>query len=157
MVAIASMSGAVIAQKPAQYWPQWRGPEATGVSTAAKPPVEWSETKHVRWKVELPGRGTSTPVVWGDRVYVLTAAPVGVDLAASHDSRGTRGQLTPHRMVVMALDRKTGKTVWERVAREETPHEGYHQQFGTWASSSAVTDGEVVIASFESRGIYATT
>jgi outer membrane protein assembly factor BamB len=58
-------------------------------------------------------------------------------------------------MMVLAFDRKTGKTVWERVAREQAPHEGYHQQFGTWASSSAVTDGEVVIASFESRGIYA--
>jgi outer membrane protein assembly factor BamB len=58
-------------------------------------------------------------------------------------------------MMVMALDRKTGKTVWERTAREVTPHEGYHNQFGTYASSSAVTDGEVLIASFESRGIYA--
>jgi outer membrane protein assembly factor BamB len=58
-------------------------------------------------------------------------------------------------MMVMALDRKTGKTVWERTAREQTPHEGHHQQFGTWASSSAVTDGEVLIASFESRGFYA--
>ena len=94
-------------------------------------------------------------MIWGDRVYVLTAAPVGVDLAASHDPRGTKGQIVPHRMMVMALDRKTGKTVWERTAKEATPHEGYHNQFGTWASSSAVTDGEVLIASFESRGIYA--
>jgi outer membrane protein assembly factor BamB len=138
-----------------QHWPNWRGPLVTGVSPTAKPLVEWSESKNVRWRIELPGRGSSTPVVWGDRVYVLTAAPVGVELAASHDSRGTRGQLVPHRMMVLALDRKSGKTVWERVAREATPHEGYHQQFGTWASSSAVTDGEVLIASFESRGIYA--
>jgi outer membrane protein assembly factor BamB len=134
-------------------WPAWRGPNATGVSTSAKPPIEWSETKNVRWKVEIPGRGSSTPIVWGNRVYVLTAAPVGVELAASHDARGTtRGK---HRMMVLALDRKTGKTIWERTAREEEPHEGSHQQFGTWASSSAVTDGEVLIASFESRGIYA--
>jgi outer membrane protein assembly factor BamB len=138
-----------------KFWGQWRGPNANGVSKTAKPPTEWSESKNVRWKVELPGRGTSTPVIWGDRVYVLTAAPVGVDLAASHDPRGTKGQIVPHRMMVMALDRKTGKTVWERTAKEATPHEGYHNQFGTWASSSAVTDGEVLIASFESRGIYA--
>ena len=134
-------------------WPSWRGPDATGAAPKAKPPAEWSEEKNVRWKVEVPGRGSSSPVVWGDRVYILTAAPVGVELAASHDSRAR--QLTPHRMMVMALDRKTGKTVWERTAREEAPHEGYHQQFGTWASASAVTDGEVLIASFESRGIYA--
>lgn len=132
------------------FWPQWRGPLATGVSTSAKPPVEWGESKNVRWKVEIPGRGSSTPVVWGDRVYLLTAAPVGAELAASHAT--ARG---PMRYMVMALDRKTGKTVWERTAREEAPHEGTHQQFGTYASSSAVTDGEVLIASFESRGIYA--
>ena len=138
-----------------KFWGQWRGPQSNGVSSTAKPPTEWGESKNVRWKVELPGRGTSTPVIWGDRVYVLTAAPVGVELAASHDARGSRGQVVPHRMMVMALDRKTGKTVWERTAREVTPHEGYHNQFGTYASSSAVTDGEVLIASFESRGIYA--
>jgi len=152
VVLLAVSAGAQSAQ---QAWPQWRGPLATGVSPTARPPMEWSESKNVRWKVELPGRGSSTPVIWGDHVFVLTAAPVGVELAASHDSRGTRGQIVPHRMMVLAFDRKTGKTVWERVAREQAPHEGYHQQFGTWASSSAVTDGEVVIASFESRGIYA--
>jgi outer membrane protein assembly factor BamB len=152
---IAAGSLAASAAPGDAFWGQWRGPLNTGASQTAKPPTEWSESKNVQWKVEIPGRGTSTPVVWGDRVYVLTAAPVGVELSASHDSRGTKGQRVPHRMMVMALDRKTGKTVWERTAREETPHEGHHQQFGTWASSSAVTDGEVIIASFESRGIYA--
>jgi len=156
VIAACSLGITAAAQGPGdRWWGQWRGPLATGVSTTAKPPTEWSESKNVRWKVELPGRGTSTPVVWGDRVFVLTAAPVGVDLAASHEPRGTKGQIVPHRMLVLALDRKTGKTVWERTAREVTPHEGYHNQFGTWASASAVTDGEVVIASFESRGIYA--
>ena len=159
LVAVATLTatGAILTADPASpnAWAQWRGPLMTGVSPTAKPPLEWSESKNVRWKVELPGRGTSTPVIWGDRVYVLTAAPAGVELSASHDARGTKGQIVPHRMMVMALDRKTGKTVWERTAREETPHEGYHNQFGTWASSSAATDGEVVIASFESRGIYA--
>ena len=140
----------VLAAPGDDFWPQWRGPLATGVSTTAKPPTEWSESKNVRWKVEIPGRGTSTPVLWGDRVYVLTAAPVGAELAASHTT--ARG---PMRYMVLALDRKTGKTVWERTAREEAPHEGTHQQFGSYASSSAVTDGEVIIASFESRGIYA--
>ena len=152
---VALGSWTVVAAPGDNFWGQWRGPLNTGASATAKPPVEWGEDKNVRWKVEIPGRGTSTPVVWGDRVYILTAAPVGVELAASHDSRGTAGQRVAHRMMVMALDRKTGKTVWERTAREETPHEGYHQQFGTWASTSAITDGESIIASFESRGIYA--
>jgi outer membrane protein assembly factor BamB len=127
-----------------RYWPQWRGPHATGVSRTANPPVAWSETKNVRWKVELPGRGASTPVVWGDRVYVSTAVPVNAD--------GMRAQ---HRFLVMAINRQDGKVAWQYTAREEAPHEGTHQEFGTMASASAVTDGQHVIASFESRGIYA--
>ncbi len=134
-----------------RYWAQWRGPQATGVSKNAKPPAEWSETKNIRWKKEIPGRGSGTPVVWGDRVYVLTAVPI--DGAAAPAGRG--GAVAVHRYVVMALDRKTGNVVWQQTAREEAPHEGTHQQFGTFASSSAVTDGQHLIASFESRGIYA--
>ena len=68
------------AQTPSadRYWPQWRGPDMTGVSKHATPPLEWSETKNVRWKVEIPGRGSATPVVWGDRLFVLTAVPEGL-------------------------------------------------------------------------------
>jgi outer membrane protein assembly factor BamB len=130
-----------------RFWPQWRGPHATGVSKHAKPPAEWSETKNVRWKVELPGRGSGSPIVWGDRVYVLTAVPA--DPAA-----GVRGV---HKFTVVALNRRDGKIAWQHTARDEVPHEGTHQQFGTMASPSAVTDGEHLIASFESRGIYAYT
>jgi outer membrane protein assembly factor BamB len=133
------------AQTPAdRFWPQWRGPMAAGVSRSANPPTEWSETKNVRWKIALPGRGSSTPVIWGDRLYVSTAVPI--------NGTGTRAQ---HRFVVMAVSRADGKTVWEHVVREEAPHEGTHPDFGTMASPSAVTDGQQVIASFESRGFYA--
>lgn len=138
------------ATRPAQQWPQWRGPASTGVAPAAKPPLEWSESKNVRWKVEIPGRGSASPIVWGDRVFLLTATPVGAELGASHVV--PRGNI---RFAVIAIDRRTGKTIWERTAREAEPHEGTRDQFGTWASSSAVTDGEVLVASFESRGIYA--
>ena len=130
-----------------RYWPQWRGPHATGVSKHATPPVEWSETKNVRWKLELPGRGSASPIVWGDRVYLLTAVP-------ADPNAGVGGV---HKFVVMAVNRRDGKTAWQHTAREEVPHEGTHQQFGTMASPSAVTDGEHLIASFESRGIYAYT
>ena len=150
------LGSAVVAQQPAadRFWPQWRGPHATGVSKTANPPTEWSETKNIRWKVEVPGRGSSTPVVWGDRVYVTSAVPIGVEGAAQHAARGAQPRIA-HRFVVFAIDRKTGKTVWERVAREEAPHEASHGENGTWASSSAIVDGEHVIASFESRGYYA--
>ena len=140
-----SMGLSLFAQSPGdKFWPEWRGPDATGVSTTANPPVKWSETQNIRWKVELPGRGASTPVVWGDKLYVSTAVPV--------DGAGHRAQ---HRFLVMAFYRKDGTVAWQHTAREEAPHEGTHQQFGTMASASAVTDGQHVIASFESRGLYA--
>jgi len=139
------MGLSLFAQSPGdKFWPEWRGPDATGVSTTANPPVKWSETQNIRWKVELPGRGASTPVVWGDKLYVSTAVPV--------DGAGHRAQ---HRFLVMAFYRKDGTVAWQHTAREEAPHEGTHQQFGTMASASAVTDGQHVIASFESRGLYA--
>lgn len=112
-----------------RYWAQWRGPQATGVSKNAKPPTEWSETKNIRWKKEIPGRGSGTPVVWGDRLYVLTAVPV----AGAGAPAASGGPVPVHRYIVMALDRKTGNVVWQQTSREEAPHEGTHQQFGTFA------------------------
>jgi outer membrane protein assembly factor BamB len=158
IVAALILSAAVVhaaSDTPSEkYWPQWRGPYATGVSKTADPPIEWSETKNVRWKVEIPGRGSGTPVIWGEKVFVLSAVPVVDNGAASHEPRGA-GAKVPHKFVVMALDRKSGKTIWERTAYEHTPHEGSHPQWGTWASSSAMTDGERVYAFFDSFGLYA--
>jgi outer membrane protein assembly factor BamB len=143
--ALCAISLPLGAQAPGdRFWPQWRGPHANGVSRSATPPLEWSETKNIRWKVELPGRGASTPVIWGDRLYVSTAVPL--------DGPGPRA---PHRFLVMAFNRKDGRIAWQQTAREEAPHEGTHQEFGTMASPSAVTDGQHVIAHFESRGVYA--
>jgi outer membrane protein assembly factor BamB len=162
LILIGAALGALVslasAQRPAgnpaeRFWHQWRGPHATGVSKTATPPIEWSETRNVRWKLEIPGRGSASPVIWGERAYVLTAVPAGMPLDASHAPRG--GAPTVHKFMVMAIDRKTGKVAWERVAREEAPHETAHPDNGTWASSSAVTNGEILIASFESRGLYA--
>ena len=149
--------GAHVAQSSSQtaerFWPQWRGPHATGVSKTAMPPVQWSDTKNVRWKVEIPGRGSSSPIVWGDRVYVLSAVPAEIPIAESHTPRGASP--SKHRFVVLAIDRATGRVVWERTAREEAPHEKAHPQNGSWASASAITNGEILIAPFESRGVYA--
>lgn len=137
-----------------RQWAQWRGPAGTGVSRTATPPVEWSETKNIRWKVPIPGRSSSSPVIWGDRIFLLTAEAKDPASVAGLAPRGSVPAPSLHKFIVMALDRATGTIVWQHVVREETPHER-HQENGTWASSSAVTDGEIVIASFESRGIYA--
>ena len=154
VVLTAPVLGAQDVSDP-RYWGQWRGPEATGVSRTANPPVEWSETENIRWKIEVPGRGTGSPVVWDDRIFLMTAVPVGVDLAASHEPRGGLRPRGVHRFVVMAIARSDGSVIWERAVREEEPHEAAHTDNGTWASSSVVTDGELVFAYFESRGLYA--
>ena len=86
---------------------------------------------------------------------MLTAVPVGVTGDAQHAPRGGVTPRGVHRFMVMAIDRKTGKTIWERVAREQEPHEASHTDNGTWASGSPITDGERVYAYFESFGLYA--
>ncbi len=158
-----------LASKPApqeadHHWPQWRGPDGNGVAPHGDPPLTWSETSNLRYKVEIPGRGHASPVVWGDRIFLLTA----VDAAAPAPSPGSAppaggaaGSGPPQsvapdrelRFVLLALDRATGKVVWERTARQARPHEGTHPD-GTWASGSAVTDGARIWASFGSQGIY---
>ena len=136
-----------------RFWPTWRGPMSTGVAPGADPPVEWSETTNIRWKVEIPGRGSSSPIVWGDRVFLLTAVPVGVDAKAGAGPVGLYPDRV-HEFTVIAYDRADGSVAWRQVAREEQPHEGTHRQNGSWASGSAVTDGEYLFAYFGSRGLY---
>jgi outer membrane protein assembly factor BamB len=112
--AVAALVASVTAQTDAteeRFWPQWRGPHATGESRTANPPTEWSETRNVRWKVEIPGRGTGSPVVWGDRLFLLSAVPIGVEGAASHEPRGQIQPRAVHRFIVLAIDRRTGRVV----------------------------------------------
>ena len=78
LLAIPAIAAWSIDTEAEKYWPQWRGPHATGVSRHADPPTEWSETRNIKWKVQIPGRGSSSPVVWGDRIFLLTAIPAGV-------------------------------------------------------------------------------
>src|SRR5262245_19288277 len=173
------------------HWPQWRGPFFNGVARTAAP-VEFSDTKNIKWKIAIPGRGFSTPVIWGDRIFLTTAVPTGKvtqpapapeqtqnpgaqNTGAQNPAQnpaqspaqgpGGRGQGRggpgggsgageEHKFVVMCLDKKTGKTLWERVAKTSTPHEGFHRQYGSFASNAPLTDGRYLYASFGSRGVY---
>ena len=133
------------------YWHQWRGPEATGVSPNGDPPVEWSEDRNIRWKVAIPGKGHASPIVWDQSVFVATAIPTDRENPVEGD-----GQAKPSQVVkfdLLALDRKTGKVLWQRTTREQGPHEETHGA-NTWASASPVTDGEHVYAYFGSFGLY---
>ncbi|MEQ2008582.1 MAG: PQQ-binding-like beta-propeller repeat protein [Limisphaerales bacterium] len=190
LLAAAHLSGAAEFSNPAdRNWPQWRGPAANGAAPHADPPTEWSETKNVKWKVKLPGSGSATPIIWGDRIFVLTAVPTGKkpgaaaapapaavakenaepQKAPSPGGAGGKGGKggkgggggfgieTPtevQRFAVLCLDRKTGRTLWDRTVREAVPNEGHHRDHG-WASGSAITDGQWLIAPFGSHGIYA--
>ncbi len=137
-------------------WPKWRGPAANGTSPTASPPLTWSETKNLRWKVSTPGFGTSTPIVWGNNVILLSALPSGDSASeGSPQDPGARSAPDkPYRFVVLCLDRKTGRTLWQKTAIETVPHEAHHRDHG-YASASPVTDGELLFAYFGSRGLHA--
>jgi outer membrane protein assembly factor BamB len=155
--ALAANTGTNFPADPLRNWMQWRGPMANGVAPLANPPIEWSEKKNVRWKIELPGKGHSSPIVVGDRVYVMAAAPVGEAQKPVHDSAPGVHDSVPvthrHQYIVMALSRSDGRVLWKKVVREEWPHEGGHET-GSPASNSPTTDGEFLYAFFGSRGLY---
>jgi outer membrane protein assembly factor BamB len=134
-----------------KFWPQWRGPLCTGVAPQADPPLTWSETNNIKWKLAIPGEGDSTPIIWGDRVFILSAVPEG-NQSAGPSGKQT-GATTPFRFTVFCVDRASGKFLWQKIARETAPHEG-RQQNNTFASASPVTDGKLVWAFFGSRGLH---
>jgi outer membrane protein assembly factor BamB len=143
----------------AEHWGSWRGPNDDGMAEGDAP-AQWSDTENVKWRVEIPGRGHSSPVVWGDRIFVTTAIPVG-DAPPPAEPEGERrggggaGPLVDHHFDVLCMDRNSGKLLWQKTAAVAKPHEGYHRQYGSFASNSPVTDGEHVFAFFGSRGVYA--
>lgn len=156
----------------AAHWPQWRGPFFNGMARGDAP-TTWSDTSNIKWKTEIPGRGHSTPAIWGDRIFITTAiatgkpaptptpaeTPAGGNQAQGGQRRGGAGggagPLVEHRFDLLCLDRKTGKLIWQRTAKVATPHEGYHRAYGSFASNSPATDGKYVYVSFGSRGIFA--
>ncbi|HKO62880.1 MAG TPA: PQQ-binding-like beta-propeller repeat protein, partial [Pyrinomonadaceae bacterium] len=143
----------------AQNWPQFRGPGAAGVVEGGVAAVKWdaAKTENVLWKTALPGLGHSSPVVWGDKVFVSTA----VSSAAKDETRfGLYGDVAPvkddpkHTWKVYALDKRTGKILWERVAYEGLPKVKRHPK-STHADSTPVTDGKTLVVLFGSHGLYA--
>ena len=141
-------------------WHQWRGPAADGLAPRGDPPIQWGDNKNIKWRVSVPGEGHSTPIVWGDRIFVLAAvqtdreleslAPPKVVPPGGHKS--TR-PVAYYRFTVICIDRETGRVQWQRVAREAVPHEGRHPT-NTYASASPTTDGRRVYVSFGSQGLF---
>lgn len=138
-------------------WPQFRGPLGTGVAPRGNPPAAWSEAKNIKWKTSIPGLGHASPIVWGDSVFLTTAAPFGDAVPApkelDHEAHDNRPASHKQRFIALAIHRDDGRILWQKTLREEQPHEGVHET-GTWASNSPVTDGEYLFAYFGSRGLY---
>lgn len=170
----ASSAGAAVQDN----WGQWRGPLGTGAAPTADPPLKWSATENIKWKLKIPGRGTGTPIIWGDQIFIQTAIPVAKKVAdlpsvipgpiLAGQQQGERQGRRPggggpprnqapseeHQFVILSIDRKSGEIQWQQTARQELPHEGHHRDHN-FASASPVTDGEQVFAFFGSRGLYA--
>jgi outer membrane protein assembly factor BamB len=145
-------------------WPQWRGPQGQGISQESGLPQEWSDTTNVLWKTPIPGRGHSSPVVWGDRVFLTTAiegeivpgakAPVHMDEGKEFKHPDAFGADRKHVFKVLALDARSGKVLWEKTAWEGTPYDDRHKK-SSYAAPTPVTDGKRVYTFFGSEGAYA--
>ena len=177
-VILASLATTLVAVSleaaPTLNWPEFRGGAAGGVADAATLPTRWSVTENVKWVSEVPGRGWSSPIVWGDRVFVTSAVNAGTfkqpstgifgnDYAAELSKQGLSDEEVGKRVVardieltsevedvsykVFAIDVKTGKVKWEREAHRGKPFGGRHRK-NTYASETPATDGERLYVSF---------
>lgn len=133
--AVGAMAFSLIAR--AEEWPRFRGPTGQGVSREKNLPTKWSATDNIAWKTDIPGEGWSSPIVWGDRVFLTTA---------------TEGGQSCH---VLALSRSEGKILWDATAFRQT--KGHKQAKNSYATPTPVTDGERVYAAFNDGGIVALT
>ena len=172
---VATVSAGDFSSQYEHQWHQWRGPLANGTAPYGDPPVQWSEASHIKWKVAIAGEGSASPIVWGDKVFILAAVatdkpgpaesdqarpPAELPRAGGHAQVRPPGMPPPvrpkvlYRFEVLCFDRQTGAVLWRRTVREEFPHEGYFRDGGGYACYSPVTDGQYVYALFGSRGLY---
>ena len=153
LMVTAGMAGA----DPATNWPQFRGPGGNGVAEGNALPDHWSATENIAWKTDIPGKGWSSPIVWGNRVFLTSVINTGQSEAPKKGLYfgGERKDLpnAPHQWVVYALDLETGKVVWEKKVHEGTPAGPLHVK-NSYASETPVTDGERVYALFGNLGVW---
>jgi outer membrane protein assembly factor BamB len=165
-IALAFMLAATLAVQ-AENWPQFRGTKGGVAPDDPALPDTWTTTQNVAWKIDVPGRAWSSPVVWGDHVFITTAIDTGGDKplrpTSEYISRSGGGnmtfadlenQKTPLRWMVYDIDFKTGKVRWEREAAAGVPAQSRHQK-NSYAAETPVTDGERVYAYFGNVGLFA--
>jgi outer membrane protein assembly factor BamB len=148
----------------AANWPQWRGPGGQGISAEKNLPAEWSSTKNIKWKTKILGRSHSSPIVWGNRIFLTTAIEGVLVPGAKAVTHTAGGQVFLHpdsvgadhkqTFKVLCLDRESGKIIWEQTAFEGTPYDNRHRK-SSYAASTPATDGKLVYAFFGTEGLYA--
>jgi outer membrane protein assembly factor BamB len=141
-------------------WPHWRGPEANGTAPKGDPPVTWDEKTNIKWKVALPGKGSASPIVWGDQVFVATAIktdrvadPKDLPKPDPRFETKTSPPTNYYEFIVLSFDRASGKLRWKQTAAVKVPHEGHHPTH-SYAAGSPTTDGKYLYVSFGSFGTY---
>ncbi|HEY5914034.1 MAG TPA: PQQ-binding-like beta-propeller repeat protein [Verrucomicrobiae bacterium] len=139
-------------------WPQFRGPGARGISSNSRIPEEWSATENVAWKRDIPGRSWSSPIVWGDHVFVVTAVSSGETEAAKKGlylgGERPNAARPEHQWKMFCLDLDSGAVRWERLLHQGTPAQPKHLK-NTFASETPVTDGQTVYALIGNVGVFA--
>ena len=141
----------------AEQWPQFRGPGSTGVSESTALPERWSATENVKWKTAIPGHGWSSPIAWGNRIFVTSVVAAGEIETPKRGLyfQGERPAPTvEHRYMLYAIDFSSGKIAWEREVQRGVPRSARHLK-NTFASETPVTDGSRVYAAFGNVGIFA--
>lgn len=138
-------------------WPQFRGAESLGTSDNSQLPVRWSPTESVSWKTDIPGRGWSSPIVWGDRIFLTTCVNLGDEEAPKKGLYFGGERKDPpkseHQWKVLCLDLKSGKVLWEHLAHQGIPSTTIHIK-NSYASETPVTDGQRVYAYFGNVGVF---
>ncbi|MBD0326811.1 MAG: PQQ-binding-like beta-propeller repeat protein, partial [Pyrinomonadaceae bacterium] len=144
---------------PNGNWPSFRGPQASGVASRQNLPDRWDAKtgENILWRTPIPGLAHSSPVIWGNRIFVTSA--VSSDPNASfrpglYGDGDASQDRTRHRWMLYALDKRTGKILWERIAHQGVPIDKRHIK-STYANSTPATDGRIVVAWFGSQGVYA--
>ena len=140
-------------------WPSFRGPHASGVADGQNLPDKWNGKtgENILWRTPIPGLAHSSPVVWGNRIFVTTAVssdPKATFRPGLYGDGDASKDRSVHRWMIYALDKQSGKVLWERVAYQGEPIEKRHIK-STYANSTPVTDGRIVVAWFGSQGVYA--
>lgn len=152
---LASVSCLVVAADT--NWPGFRGPDSSGVVVKADLPERWSETENVAWKTTIEGRGWSSPIVWGNQIFLTTVINQGVSEAPKKGLYFGGNRLQPakskHHWVVMSLDIETGKTLWRKEIYAGVPETPIHLK-NSYASETPVTDGKHIYVVFGNLGVF---